>query len=84
MHGSWTADSHRGYKVIFVPFKSGRPGDRAVDVLTGFLADEGKARGRLVGVALGAQGALLVADDLGNVVWRVTAQAGVTSTRYVP
>ena len=60
--------------MIFVPFKSGRPSGLPVDVLTGFLSDDGKAFGRPVGVALDQQGALLVADDVGNVIWRVSAQ----------
>jgi glucose/arabinose dehydrogenase len=58
--------------VIFVPFAEGRPAGPAVEVLTGFLDADGKARGRPVGVAVDARGALLVADDVGNVVWRVT------------
>ena len=74
-HGSWNRRPHSGYKVIFVPFESGKPsGDAPVDVLTGFLSEEGNAFGRPVGVAIDKQGALLVADDVGNVVWRVTAQ----------
>jgi len=73
-HGSWNRRPHSGYKVIFVPFESGRPSGAPVDVLTGFLSEEGEAYGRPVGVALDQQGALLVADDVGNVVWRVTAQ----------
>jgi len=72
-HGSWNRKPHSGYKVIFVPFASGQPAGVPVDVLTGFLTDDGKARGRPVGVALDKQGALLVADDVGNVVWRVSA-----------
>ncbi len=73
-HGSWNRRPHSGYKVIFVPFKNGKPsGDAQIDVLTGFLSDEGNAFGRPVGVALDKQGALLVADDVGNVVWRVSA-----------
>lgn len=73
-HGSWNRRPHSGYKVIFVPFKSGQPAGDPVDVLTGFLSPDGKAQGRPVGVALDKQGALLVADDVGNVVWRVSAQ----------
>ncbi len=73
-HGSWNRRPHSGYKVVFVPFASGRPSGAApVDVLTGFLSESGKARGRPVGVALDKGGALLVADDVGNVVWRVSA-----------
>ncbi|MCW2311629.1 PQQ-dependent sugar dehydrogenase [Rhodoferax antarcticus] len=73
-HGSWNRRPHSGYKVIFVPFKSGQPAGDPVDVLTGFLSEDGKAYGRPVGVALDKQGALLVADDVGNVVWRVSSQ----------
>ncbi len=73
-HGSWNRRPHSGYQVIFVPFENGRPSGAPVDVLTGFLSEEGTAYGRPVGVALDRQGALLVADDVGNVVWRVTAR----------
>lgn len=73
-HGSWNRKPHSGYKVIYVPFDNGKPSGDPVDVLTGFLSEDGKARGRPVGVALDKQGALLVADDVGNVVWRVSAQ----------
>jgi glucose/arabinose dehydrogenase len=73
-HGSWNRRPASGYKVIFVPFESGKPAGGPVDVLTGFLSEEGHAYGRPVGVALDRQGALLVADDVGNVVWRVTAR----------
>jgi glucose/arabinose dehydrogenase len=73
-HGSWNRRPHSGYKVIFVPFDAGRPSGAApLDVLTGFLNADGEALGRPVGVALDRQGALLVADDVGNVVWRVSA-----------
>lgn len=61
-----------GYKVVFVPFEHGKPEGLPVDVLTGFLTGEGAASGRPVGLALDASGALLVADDVGNVVWRVS------------
>jgi glucose/arabinose dehydrogenase len=73
-HGSWNRRPHSGYKVIFVPFHGGKPSGMPVDVLTGFLSDEGNAFGRPVGVVLDKQGALLVADDVGNVIWRVTPQ----------
>ena len=73
-HGSWNRRPHSGYKVIFVPFAGGKPSGEPVDVLTGFLSDDGKANGRPVGVALDATGALLVADDVGNVIWRVSAK----------
>ena len=72
-HGSWNRQPHSGYKVIFVPFANGKPAGLPADVLTGFLSDEGNAYGRPVGVALDKQGALLVADDVGNAVWRVSA-----------
>ncbi len=72
-HGSWNRSPHSGYKVIFVPFAGGKPAGDAVDVLTGFLSDDGNAFGRPVGVALDKTGALLVADDVGNVIWRTTA-----------
>jgi glucose/arabinose dehydrogenase len=72
-HGSWNRDPVSGYKVIFVPFKDSRPSGKPVDVLTGFLTPDGNAMGRPVGVALDSTGALLVADDVGNKVWRVTA-----------
>lgn len=75
-HGSWNRRPHSGYKVIFVPFRDGRPDGEPRDVLTGFLTDEGRARGRPVGVELDRKGALLVADDVGNVVWRVTGAGG--------
>jgi hypothetical protein len=70
-HGSWNREPRSGYKVIFVPFRDGRPAGQPLDLLTGFVDDEGNARGRPVGVAVGKDGALLVADDVGNVVWRV-------------
>ena len=73
-HGSWNRRPHSGYKVIFVPFEAGKPSGAPVDVLTGFLSDRGQAYGRPVGVALDKAGALLVADDVGNVIWRVTAR----------
>ena len=73
-HGSWNRKPHSGYKVIFVPFKDGKPSGAAPsDVLSGFLTDGGDAQGRPVGVVLDRQGALLVADDVGNAVWRVSA-----------
>jgi glucose/arabinose dehydrogenase len=71
-HGSWNRRPRSGYKVIFVPFTDGRPSGAPLDVLTGFVSDDGHARGRPVGVAIDATGALLVADDVGNVIWRVT------------
>jgi glucose/arabinose dehydrogenase len=74
-HGSWNRRPRSGYKVIFVPFTDGRPSGAAEDVLTGFLDDAGHARGRPVGVAVARDGALLVADDVGGMVWRVTPDA---------
>jgi glucose/arabinose dehydrogenase len=74
-HGSWNRRPHSGYKVIFVPFASGKPSGSPVDVLTGFLSEDGNAFGRPVGVALDKTGTLLVADDVGNVIWRVTSLA---------
>jgi glucose/arabinose dehydrogenase len=71
-HGSWNRNPHSGYKVIFVPFEDGMPAGEPVDVLTGFLSADGKAYGRPVGVAVDRQGALLVADDVGNTIWRVS------------
>jgi glucose/arabinose dehydrogenase len=71
-HGSWNRKPRSGYKVVFVPFTDGRPTGKPVDVLTGFVSDDGEAFGRPVGVAIDKTGALLVADDVGNTVWRVT------------
>lgn len=74
-HGSWNRRPHSGYQVVFVPFDGDKPSGAApVEVLTGFLNRQGEAQGRPVGVALDKQGALLVADDVGNVVWRVSAK----------
>jgi len=72
-HGSWNRKPHSGYKVIFVPFEAGQPKGQPVDVLTGFLDKDEKAMGRPVGVVIDQQGGLLVADDVGNKVWRVWA-----------
>jgi glucose/arabinose dehydrogenase len=74
-HGSWNRKPRSGYKVIFVPFENGKPSGKPQDVLTGFLDDKGEAQGRPVGVRIDKQGALLVADDVGNTVWRVTPAA---------
>jgi glucose/arabinose dehydrogenase len=71
-HGSWNRKPLSGYKVIFVPFADGKPAGRPEDILTGFVNENGEARGRPVGVVVDNAGALLVADDVGNVVWRVT------------
>jgi glucose/arabinose dehydrogenase len=74
-HGSWNRDPRAGYRVIFVPFRRGKPSGRPLDVLTGFLNAKGEAMGRPVGVAIDKSGALLVADDVGNTVWRVAARS---------
>jgi glucose/arabinose dehydrogenase len=72
-HGSWNRSTLSGYKVVFVPFENGRPAGPARDILSGFLApDEKVSYGRPVGVTLGPDGALLVVDDVGDVIWRVT------------
>ena len=72
-HGSWNRTPMSGYKVIFVPFANGKPAGDAIDVLTGFIRSNGDAMGRPVGVVIDKRGALLVADDVGNRIWRVTA-----------
>ncbi len=72
-HGSWDRPTLSGYKVVFIPFANGRPNGPAQDVVTGFLRDGDKAQGRPVGLAVDSQGALLIADDVGNTVWRVSA-----------
>ena len=79
-HGSWNRRPRSGYKVVFVPFVEGRPTGLPQDVLTGFVDPDGDARGRPVGVAIDRAGALLVADDVGNVIWRVTARSDVSSS----
>ena len=71
-HGSWNRDNPVGYKVIFVPFKNGSPAGDPVDFATGFRDADGKTRGRPVGVTVDPKGALIIADDLANTVWRVT------------
>jgi glucose/arabinose dehydrogenase len=73
-HGSWNRKPPAGYKVVFVPFANGKPSGMPLDVLTGFVSDKGEAWGRPVGVAIDKRGALLVADDVGNVIWRVTSR----------
>ncbi|MBD7977439.1 PQQ-dependent sugar dehydrogenase [Serpens gallinarum] len=75
-HGSWNRKPHSGYKVIFIPFANGKPNGQPIDVLTGFLNEKQEAMGRPVDVALDSQGALLVTDDVGNTVWRVSPQTG--------
>ena len=73
-HGSWDRPQFSGYKVVFVPFANGQPSGKAQDVVTGFLDSGGHARGRPVGLAFDSTGALLIADDVGNTVWRVSKQ----------
>ncbi|WP_458131614.1 PQQ-dependent sugar dehydrogenase [Pseudomonas sp. R3-41] len=75
-HGSWNRKPHSGYKVIFVPFNGGKPVGQPMDVLTGFLDADEKAQGRPVGVVIDKQGGLLVADDVGNKIWRVSKKQG--------
>ena len=72
-HGSWNRKPLSGYKVSFVPFSGGKPAGKKMDVLTGFVSADGDAFGRPVGVAIDKRGSLLVADDVGNVIWRVSA-----------
>ncbi|HKU89444.1 MAG TPA: hypothetical protein VJP84_06605, partial [Steroidobacteraceae bacterium] len=69
-HGSWNREVPAGYKVVFVPFADGKPKGMPVDVLTGFVSSTGQAWGRPVGVTMDHRGGLLVADDVGNTVWR--------------
>ena len=71
-HGSWNRKPPAGYKVVFIPFVNGKPSGMPMDVLTGFVSKKGEAWGRPVGVAIDQRGALLVADDVGNVIWRTT------------
>jgi glucose/arabinose dehydrogenase len=83
-HGSWNRKPPSGYKVIYVPFSGDQPSGAPVDVLTGFLDDDGNARGRPVGVAIDKRGALLVADDVGNVIWRVPGAPGAAAGGAAP
>jgi len=71
-HGSWNRSKPVGYKVVFVPFREGSPAGEPVDFATGFLSEDGKTRGRPVGVTVDPKGALIIADDLSNTIWRVT------------
>jgi glucose/arabinose dehydrogenase len=84
-HGSWNRRPRSGYKVIFVPFSGPKPAaGQPLDVLTGFLSEAGEAYGRPVGVAIDRRGALLVADDVGNVVWRISAGPGAQGNAGAP
>jgi glucose/arabinose dehydrogenase len=74
-HGSWNRGEPVGYKVVFVPFLDGRPAGNPIDFVTGFREPDGKTYGRPVGVTVDPRGALIVADDLSNTVWRVTPTA---------
>jgi hypothetical protein len=74
-HGSWNRKPRSGYNVVFVPFRDSRPSGLPIEILTGFVDHDDKAKGRPVGVAIDKHGALLVADDVGNVIWRVTASS---------
>jgi glucose/arabinose dehydrogenase len=71
-HGSWNRSKPVGYRVIFVPFRDGKPAGEPIDFVSGFLVDDGNTRGRPVGVTVDPKGALIVADDLSNTIWRVT------------
>jgi glucose/arabinose dehydrogenase len=83
-HGSWNRADPVGYKVVFVPFRDGRPAGEPVDFVSGFRGDDGRTRGRPVGVTVDPRGALIVADDLSNTVWRVTATAGAAVESQAP
>ena len=80
-HGSWNRQVLNGYKVVFVPFANGKPNGTAEDVVTGFLDNDGHARGRPVALALDKTGALMIADDVGNTVWRVTTDTRKQAAR---
>jgi glucose/arabinose dehydrogenase len=80
-HGSWNRDVLNGYKVVFVPFTDGKPSGKTQDVVTGFINNDGQARGRPVGLAVDKTGALLIADDVGNTVWRVTGGPQAAASR---
>jgi glucose/arabinose dehydrogenase len=79
-HGSWDRGNLNGYKVVYIPFAGGKPNGKAQDVVTGFIGPNGKARGRPVGLAVDPRGGLLIADDLGNTVWRVSAKGAPVAT----
>jgi glucose/arabinose dehydrogenase len=83
-HGSWDRDPPVGYKVVYVPFQNGRPSGPPQDVVTGFVSEDAHTLGRPVGVALDRTGALLVAEDVGNTVWRVSAAPASTVAAPTP
>ena len=76
MHGSWNRSEPVGYKVVFVPFRNGRPAGQPIDFATNFRDDDGTTRGRPVGVTVDPRGAVIIADDLANIVWRVSRVGG--------
>jgi hypothetical protein len=80
-HGSWDRTPFNGYKVVFVPFTNGKPSGMAQDVVTGFLDADSRTHGRPVGLAVDPSGALLIADDVGNTVWRVSSAPGTTTPK---
>src|ERR1700684_303126 len=80
-HGSWDRTPLNGYKVVFVPFSGGRPSGPAQDVVTGFLDENNHAYGRPVGLAVDRTGALLIADDVGDTVWRVSSAPSSSASR---
>jgi glucose/arabinose dehydrogenase len=83
-HGSWNRNPPVGYKVVFVPFSDGRPSGEPIDFVTGFRTEDGKTHGRPVGVTVDPRGALIVADDLSNTIWRVTPTAAVAAPAATP
>jgi glucose/arabinose dehydrogenase len=74
-HGSWNRPDFNGYRVVFIPFRNGRPAGKPIDFVWNFVGKDGKVRGRPVGVAIDRTGALIIADDVGNTVWRVSYAA---------
>ena len=80
LHGSWNRKELSGYKVVFVPFDKGQPKGLPLDVLTGFISEDGQACGRPVGVEMDRRGALLVADDVGNTIWRVSGSGTASAS----
>jgi glucose/arabinose dehydrogenase len=71
LHGSWNRKPQVGYEVVFIPFANGRPAGAMRPLLSGFVDDQGNARGRPVGIAMDGDGGILVADDVGNTIWRL-------------
>ena len=84
MHGSWNRSDPVGYKVVFVPFRNGRPAGDPIDFVTGFRDDDGTTRGRPVGVTVDPRGALIVADDLSNTIWRVSRIGAAAAPAAMP